>query len=94
MAKISVSSLAFTSLEIFKGFAFGGGGGSFSVFGGLVFFGFAEISVCPSVQRVGFQIAAPRAGLLSCVYHLLQPFIFSGLFSGPSDKGGQGGRKE
>ena len=84
----------FNSLEIFKGFSFGGGSGSFSVFGGLVFFGFAEISVCPSLQQVSFQIAALRAGLLSCAYHLLQPLIFSGLFSHPSNKGGQEEREE
>lgn len=57
------------------------------MFGGLVFFGVAEVSACPFLQPVGFQTAAPRAECLSWAYRLLQPFIFSGLFSGPSDKG-------
>lgn len=67
------------------------------MFGGLVFFGIAEVSARPFLHPVGFQTAAPRVECLSWAYHLLQPFIFSGLFSGPSDKGrrgaGEAGRK-
>lgn len=68
MAKILVCSLVFYSLEIFKAFAFWGvgGGNNFSVLWGLFLSAFAEISICPSLQRIGFWIAAPRAGLLPC----------------------------
>lgn len=91
MTKILVCSLVFDSLEIFKAFAFWGvgGGNSFSVLWGLVCSAFAQISVCPSLQRVGFQIAAPRAGLLPCATSF-SPSSFQVCFLVPQISKGKG----
>lgn len=91
MVKILVCSLAFNSLETFKGFAFWGvgGGSSFSVLWDMVFSVFAETSLCPSLQQAGFQIAASRAGLLPCTTSF-SPSSFQACFLIPQRSKGKG----